>query len=228
VATLLAEPALAAGWRERRLAAGELLFAKGDPGDAFYLLAEGEVEIFVPDERGRKIVLERLGPGQSFGELALLSGEGRAASVAALTPVCLQVLSRADFLRRLPQSAELTSATLALLSTRMRRTAHFLDCLTTWSRWVAEGQYDAADTAMQREASASADPNLARFVETFRGMVMAVRSREAELERQLSRLQIEVDRARQGRQIAEVTDTDFFRDLEDRARRRREADESAG
>jgi CRP-like cAMP-binding protein len=211
-------PELAASWQLRRFEAGEEVFARGDPADALYLVESGEVEVYSPDKRGRRIALARLGPGQSFGELALVDRGGRTASVRCVQASDLRVLYRDAFLTGLRRSPELAETTLFLLTARMRRTLSYLEYLTQWARWVADGRYDAADEAIGRAAAEQDDADIERFVETFRAMVAAVRSREAALERELTQLRIEVDAARREEQVAEITESDFFRRLERRAR----------
>jgi len=219
---VLTLPLLAEAWTEVRLEDGAPVFARGDPGDAFYTVVEGAVEVFAPED-GRPIVLERLGPGESFGELALLDGGQRAASVVCVGPTRLKVLRRDDFLDALPRSLELTRITFALLGTRMRRSVAYLEVLTTWARAVAEGRYDEANAAIEASGAGRADGNVRRFVTTFHEMVKAVEGREAALKRELNRLRIQVDRAQHAEQLSEITESDFFRDLEARTRRQRRA-----
>jgi CRP/FNR family transcriptional regulator, cyclic AMP receptor protein len=84
--------------RRRRFARNEVVFHEGDPADAFHLLASGHVCVRVVTPMGDTAILTILGPGATFGELALLSGDQpRAATVAALDRVETLVLSRADF-----------------------------------------------------------------------------------------------------------------------------------
>ena len=64
---------------------GEAVFCSGDPSGAMYLILEGKVKIHRQDEEGSEVVLNRLEPGQVFGELALLSSEPRMATVTTLT-----------------------------------------------------------------------------------------------------------------------------------------------
>jgi voltage-gated potassium channel len=76
--------------RARRVAAGALICRKGDPGEQMFFVAEGEVEVATP-------VPVRLGAGDFFGELALITGEPRAATVRAASSASLLVLDISDF-----------------------------------------------------------------------------------------------------------------------------------
>jgi voltage-gated potassium channel len=78
--------------RRRDVQRGQEIIRKGDPGDCMYFVVGGEVEIRV--EPGPV----RLGAGGFFGEMALVTGEPRMATVAALSPSTLLVLDVADFL----------------------------------------------------------------------------------------------------------------------------------
>lgn len=89
--TPLSEPVLehlASTLTSVRVPAGELVIRQGEAGDRFYVVLEGEVEI-----EGK-----RFGPGESFGEIALLRDVPRTTNVAAVTEVVLQALERDEFL----------------------------------------------------------------------------------------------------------------------------------
>lgn len=86
--------------------AGQVIFRQGDPGDCAYFIRQGEVEV-VGDGDGK--VIARLGLGEYFGEMALLSGSPRNATVRAATPVELAVLGKQNFielLRAMPETEE--------------------------------------------------------------------------------------------------------------------------
>jgi CRP-like cAMP-binding protein len=70
----------------RRVSGGEAVVAEGEGGTTFYLVATGRLAVSRRDERGEAVVLARLGEGDFFGEMALLSGRARAASVTAEGP----------------------------------------------------------------------------------------------------------------------------------------------
>lgn len=214
-------PQLRDAWREIELPAGATLFTKGDPGDAFYTVVSGELEVYAADRSGRKMVFEHLEPGEHVGELALIDGGLRAASVAAIAPSRLKMLRRDDFLAALGVSHELAAITIHMLGTRMRRTSGYLDLVTRWARQVTRGEYQEASASIQSSAADQDDPNFALFSETFTEMLSAVQAREAELKRELQDLRIEIDEQKYQRQISEITDSDFFQDLQVNAQRMR-------
>lgn len=98
--------------------AGQPVFDYGDPGDALYIVRSGEVEIFVRNDQGEKIVLETSGSGNIFGEIALLDGRPRTAYVSAINDVQLLRLDREHFEDYVRQH---TPAALNLLSVAARR-----------------------------------------------------------------------------------------------------------
>ena len=87
-----------------------IIFREGDPGDSLYIISKGKVRIFRKDSSGMEIDLATLGPGNTFGEMALLSGETRSASVEVLEEAHLVVLAKDDFdriLRDFPGTAKI-------------------------------------------------------------------------------------------------------------------------
>jgi len=117
---------LAAVLDEARIAKGETLFRIGDPGDSLYLVHTGEVEMFVKDHTGEKILLTTAGPGDLFGELSLLDNGPRAATAVALQDTELLVLDRGDlllFLRRKPDAA---LDLMTVMGQRLRRSDELL------------------------------------------------------------------------------------------------------
>jgi CRP-like cAMP-binding protein len=77
-------------------AAGEKLIREGEPGDSFCVVDHGEVEVS-KDLSGKRRTLARLMEGQFFGEMALLTGEPRSASVTAVTDVDVFTIDKAGF-----------------------------------------------------------------------------------------------------------------------------------
>jgi cAMP-dependent protein kinase regulator len=98
----------------RRFPPGAVVFSEGDAADGYYVVREGEAEV-----RAAGAVLRRLRRGDGFGELALLFGLPRTATVAAVTELVLAGLSRDDFARLVRTSGE-------TLGEFRARTAHYV------------------------------------------------------------------------------------------------------
>ncbi|NEO83467.1 MAG: mechanosensitive ion channel [Spirulina sp. SIO3F2] len=96
------------GYRQR-LTTREILFREGEPGDTFYIILSGRVEVFV-EQLNRP--LQTLGRGQFFGELALMLGIPRTASVKALTDTILFTINQEGFQQLLQQQPLLGSMIL--------------------------------------------------------------------------------------------------------------------
>jgi putative ABC transport system ATP-binding protein len=100
--TLLAD---VAGKMQREVQpAGTVIIRQGDEGDKFYIIREGHVEV-LKEKNGKEEFIVKLGPGDFFGELALLRKEPRAATVRALEKVELLTLSKEIFMEVVEKSA---------------------------------------------------------------------------------------------------------------------------
>ncbi len=97
---------------------GQTVFNYGDPGNALYIIRSGEVEIYIKNDQGEKIVLETSKPGDIFGEVSLIDNGPRTAWVTAIGHVEALRLDRAHFEDYLRQY---TPAALNLLSVIARR-----------------------------------------------------------------------------------------------------------
>ena len=108
---------------ERQALEGELVFSKGEPGDAMFLLVSGRVTIFLPAEAGSdRVELKEVTEGEHFGELALFDEKPRSASAEARTDCVLYQLSRATFVRLIVRSEPAVLAILAEMASRLRDT----------------------------------------------------------------------------------------------------------
>jgi uncharacterized membrane protein len=112
------------------ISAGETIFRYGDPGDSLFIIDKGEVEIFIHDDTGHKIVLEHARAGDTFGELSLFDNGPRTASATVtedLEGFQMDHESLNRFLRAHPSAAmELLasmSRRLRFSADRLRRTA---------------------------------------------------------------------------------------------------------
>jgi CRP/FNR family cyclic AMP-dependent transcriptional regulator len=103
----LARLAATAGRRSYRR--GEIVFHQGDPGDTVHLIQTGRVKVVLDAESGDEAVVAILSPGDCFGELALIDGEPRSATIEALESletICITRRDFMDFLRTHPQAME--------------------------------------------------------------------------------------------------------------------------
>lgn len=100
---------------EIQVAAGKNLVEEGTTGHEFFLIVEGQA---VVRRAGRKVAT--LGPGQYFGELSLLDGGVRSASVTAETPMTVLVLGRREFNGILHEVPELARKLLTVMAGRLR------------------------------------------------------------------------------------------------------------
>ena len=103
---------------EQPCAAGEAVFAEGEPGDALYLVVEGAVRV----HRGARH-LAQLGVREVFGEMAVLDSRPRSASVTVLKDAVLLKIARDDFRDVLQERPEIGMGIIQVLSRRLRTTA---------------------------------------------------------------------------------------------------------
>ncbi len=108
---------------EFAVTAGEAVIREGDPADRFYLIADGRFAVTQAGADGTTTHLRDLGPGDPFGEIGLLTGSARTATVAALTDGRLLALERDRFLELVGSGPELRSGLLSLYQGGMGRTA---------------------------------------------------------------------------------------------------------
>jgi CRP-like cAMP-binding protein len=106
----------------RSFPAGVRVFHEGDRSDACYLVRSGDLRVTREHPDGRAIALATLGPGDIFGELAMLDGEARSASVETLSDSELLALPAADFRRLLADHSEISVKLIGALTRRLRQT----------------------------------------------------------------------------------------------------------
>lgn len=99
---------------------GVRVFHEGDTSDACYIVREGDLRVTREHPDGRAITLASLGPGDIFGELAMLDGKARSASVEALTDCGLLALPARDVRRLLARAPETTVKLVVALTRRLR------------------------------------------------------------------------------------------------------------
>ena len=111
---------------QRKLDAGETIFLMDTPGDSMMAILEGNVRISVPSAEGKEVVLAILHPGEVFGEIALLDGQGRTADARAMTRCSIAVLDRRDVLSFFERHPNAWPKLVEVLCDRLRRTDQHL------------------------------------------------------------------------------------------------------
>jgi uncharacterized membrane protein len=109
-----------------KLDAGQLLFQTGEPGDSLYIVRSGEIELYIKDTAGQKIVLNVVSQGEMFGELSLLDSGPRSATATALTETELLVLDRDDLLLLFQKKPDAALHMLAAMSGMTRKADQLL------------------------------------------------------------------------------------------------------
>jgi CRP/FNR family transcriptional regulator, cyclic AMP receptor protein len=102
---------------------GAALFSKGDPGNSLFAVISGTVKMSISSPEGRNAILNLIGPGQVFGEMAVLSGQARSADATANTNCEMFVIDRRDFLPFVRNHPALAMKFIELLCERVRRTS---------------------------------------------------------------------------------------------------------
>jgi CRP/FNR family transcriptional regulator, cyclic AMP receptor protein len=104
----------------QQLGAGEVLFQKGDPGDALFGVRRGQIRIETGASDGSRLTLNFMGSGDLFGEVAVLDGQSRTADAMAGEATELFVLRRQDFLAFLEREPKVAIKIMQLLCQRIR------------------------------------------------------------------------------------------------------------
>lgn len=104
----------------RQYRQGEAIFQQGDPGQMLYLVESGQVRIYIQDEEGQETSVTLCGPGDMFGELAVIDGLPRSASAVAMDDTVVHILGRDRFREHMRRSPQLALNFMKTLSVRVR------------------------------------------------------------------------------------------------------------
>lgn len=113
--------ALAGVARQITAERGELIVSQGSAGEGLYIVARGQIRVYLSDETGKEIILGLEGPGAIFGEIAVLDGEPRSASVAAMERTELLMIEGREFRQLLEAHTGLSLGVIAALAGMIRK-----------------------------------------------------------------------------------------------------------
>jgi len=102
---------------------GTTIVSKGDPGNSLIAVISGTVKISVTSSDGRSAILNLIGPGEIFGEVAVLDGQARTADATANTNCEIYIIDRRDFIPFVRSQPALAMKFIELLCTRLRWTS---------------------------------------------------------------------------------------------------------
>ncbi|HEY7833016.1 MAG TPA: cyclic nucleotide-binding domain-containing protein [Ktedonobacterales bacterium] len=112
---------LSVACRERQYATGEVLLRQGEPGAGLFVVVSGQVQITQHHDDATSQAITTAGPGEVFGEMALLDDQPRSATVTALEPTKVLLLPVFDFRAVLREDGDISVRLLAVISRRLRR-----------------------------------------------------------------------------------------------------------
>jgi CRP-like cAMP-binding protein len=165
--------------RRRTFKRGEVVFHQHDPGDSLHLVVSGRFAIRTTTQLGEESLLSIRGPGDVFGELALVSGDSRTATVVALEPSETQAVHRTDFDELRRKRPEVDRMLVVLLARALARMDELLgeSYYVTAERRVVRRLLDAAAMFGDTEVPLTQE-QLAALAGASRATVNAVLARE--------------------------------------------------
>jgi phosphoserine phosphatase RsbU/P len=110
------------GMEAIKLQSGEILFREGDPGEHMYIIVSGELEILMAPDTDNELILNIVHAGEYLGEMSLITGAPRTASVRARGDIVLLSMSRAQLLDLLQHHPHLANTMVSVLSHRLDNT----------------------------------------------------------------------------------------------------------
>jgi len=110
----------------KRIAAGRVLFSKDAPGDGLYGVLSGRIAFTMDSTEGKKLTLNALGPGEFFGEIALLDGKGRSAAAIARETSQLLFIPREAFLAFARERPDTLLHIVGVVCSHLRRSTEYI------------------------------------------------------------------------------------------------------
>jgi CRP/FNR family cyclic AMP-dependent transcriptional regulator len=157
---------------------GSIIMAAGDPTDSLYIILSGRLKVMMSDADGKEVILSILGPGEFFGEMGLIDDAPRSASVVAIEPCELLVITRRDFKKSMAENTDMAMAVMRGLVRRLReadRKIGSLALLDVYGR-VARLLLDMAETVDGQKMVTKRLPkqDIAKMIGASREMVSRV------------------------------------------------------
>ena len=113
----------------KRYSKDAVVFFENEEGDFFFMILDGRIKVTILGDDGREIILSMLGPGDFFGEMALLDNEPRSATAIAVEESELLSLHRTDFQGVIGDNLAISVALIKVLTARLRKANHQISTL---------------------------------------------------------------------------------------------------
>ena len=186
------------------------------------------VNITTTYTHGEELVLNHLGPGQILGEMSLMDRRPRSNTAVVLRPAEVLEVGYDVILEVMAQHPVLAQSLLQEMFDRVRFANAYVEETVEWLRQVAAGNYDFVQSQVEQSKSTVVDmtkPDHARasaLLSVLFKMIEDVKTRELELKQQVHQLSIQIDETKRQQAVDELTDTEFFEELQQAAQRVRQ------
>jgi len=210
----------------------DVLFKKGEKGDALYILQEGWVKLVIEDRDGSEIVINQVGPGNVIGEMALIEDRPRSAGVIALNDAKFLKLTEEEFMDVFMSQPLLGLEVSRTIANRLRFTTTYIENAIEWSKQIAAGNYEFVEEQTNIEGATIMGPSRSdqerarRFLGTFFSMVKDIKAREESLKEELTKLRVVIDHQKRKEDVSELASSEFFRSLKESSEVKRKEKES--
>jgi CRP-like cAMP-binding protein len=203
----------------RTLSKGDVLMKKGEAGDSLFLIQHGWMKIVTEDSRGDELIINKCGPGETIGEMALLDQSTRSATVIALEDAEVLELKQDVFEKILNERPDVSLSIIRSYSDRLRFSTTYIEKAIDWSQKIAEGDYSFIEhTQPSMDKTITDDDKATQLLSAFFTMVTRVKEREDGLKQQLEKLTFEIDQVRRKQEFEEITSTEFYTKLKEQAK----------
>lgn len=199
---------------------GQTVIRKGDPGDSMYIIVRGHIQI-----HDGEMQLNRLGPADVFGEMAILDDQPRVASGTALEETQLLRLAQQTFYQLMDERPEVARGVIRVLNRNLR--GRVRDMAEDFEYIQQVGRITAAAAALEAGVF---DPSildqvcervdeLGQLARVFQKMANEVQAREQRLKQEVMELRIQIDEVKKAQQVAEITESEYFQELQSKISR---------
>ena len=198
-----------------KLPVNDTIFHKGESGECMYMIIRGRMRI-----HDGEMLLNHLGPGDVFGEMALLDAQPRVASATAAEDTALFQLDQEPFYELMANRSEVARGVIRVLNRHLRRRVR--DQAADFFYIQQVGRVTAAAAALEAgvyqgtvlDEVCQRPDELGQLARVFQKMANEVQAREQRLKQEVMMLRIQVDEAKRAQAVAEITETDYFQTLE--------------